>query len=206
MGFSTANDDLARELGILQAEVRQAQALVTRGGILDQQGTLVPTLFSQFAPSQFDILPQHCVSRANSTNIWIEHNIYRTLFFSSLETLVDLTSGLKFYHFKEGIEAVSSNGIFQLSGQPGESIFLITGAIQWGTNSSGFRQLRILDALGDNTPLVAGPGMAGGGVVQSFAIIRQMFTTVSNIAIQAYQNMGTSLEITRAVGGVTRIR
>ena len=205
MAISTDADDLARELWLMKDKVDRFSALAgSLGNLIDVTGSLVPNLFSHHSPQSFTILPIPSVGLVGSNNQFIENNAYTTL---TYEAASSLSSGLKFYSYSEGgIDANTTAGTITMIGEPENSLFLITGFVQWEANSSGFREVRIRDAAGDFTPVAIHAGFAGSGVVQSFATVRQMYSSIATVSLNAYQNMGTSLAVTRRCFQATRIR
>ena len=205
IALSTEPDEMARNIADLSDRVRIAESRASAlANLVDEQGILKPDLFSHWSPHTFTLFPLPSVGLVGSSAQNIENNAYTTLVY---EAVSSLSSGLKFYSYSEGgISANTTAGTITVNGEPGNSLFLVTGFVQWESQSSGFREVRIVDSDGDFTPVAIHAAFAGSGVVQSFGVIRQMFSSISVLSLNGYQNRGSSMAVTRRAFQVTRIR
>jgi hypothetical protein len=197
---STEPDDLAVKLNWAEQEIRRLNGRMA--SVFDGTDTLHPNTFVQ--SDNFSALPLRSVGLVGSTNQSIGDSSYNTL---TYEQASSLSSGLSFYSYSEGIDGNTTAGTITITGQPEKSLFLVTGAVQWVVNSSGSRELRILDTAGDFTPVAQHSARdATVSITQSFAVVRQMQSSVSTIELQAWQNTGAALNITRRIFQATWLR
>ena len=195
---STNPDDMAKELVRLRQEFDRVKNVYSQ--ITDMNGNLASDVFAR--AGRTDFLPSEASGMARDSSFSISNAVYTILPF---ETSANLIGNDISYDFQKGIRKNTTAGTFTVSDVPLDSIIMFCGAVQFISNSSGRREVRLQTLGGNSTPLCSVQTIAVGGPVLPFAIAKSMKSTEVTYYLEVYQNSGGSLDIGNAQFAAIRI-